>query len=633
MKRLNVFVLGLAATAMGVLGAACSDDDSGNNQNQAPVCGNSLVETGEDCDGANLNGATCETLGMTGAGLACAANCTFNADACTGCGNGSIEMNEECDGADFGTQTCANLGFTGGVLGCSQTCTLNLSGCTGGCGNGVVEAGEDCDPPNGTTCDDTCHTIGTDECDEADSYDTDCSAATTGQWCWDGGDGGPLFCGCDPDWGDYDCQLEGYERCNPTTMRCEVPPDCGNDTNEGNDTPGTATSLAAGVAKTGAVCAYDEDWFTFTPSDTAVVILVTWTDDSETDLDIQVTDCADTTYSWSESSDPAQETATVSGLTAGTPVCIQVVHYSGAAGGSDVNYSITATNAHGCALDSQCDAGEVCPMTGSLAGTCQSTAPTPAGCGDAVAGDNDTSSLAESLTGGVPITEGTCDGHPTGPVDVDWFVFTLAAGERMVLTVNQDGALTDGHVNALLYDSNGVLWAAAASSANPEIITAAGLPAGTWYVMVYYYDSSSSSAGSANYTITLTLSSGTGCEGRDDCANLYRHGECSAGLCVPFEGGGAQSPGQFCDSPDDCDPTTTGSIYLSTPCFSADRNLGTDNVCVTDCTTENDCTTYGLHCLIVDDTGTPPGICIAPCTSDAGCGGATCDTQTGICSF
>ncbi|MDY0003277.1 MAG: hypothetical protein RBU30_18395, partial [Polyangia bacterium] len=99
MKRLNVFVLGLAATAMGVLGAACSDDDSGNNQNQAPVCGNSLVETGEDCDGANLNGATCETLGMTGAGLACAANCTFNADACTGCGNGSIEMNEECDGA------------------------------------------------------------------------------------------------------------------------------------------------------------------------------------------------------------------------------------------------------------------------------------------------------------------------------------------------------------------------------------------------------------------------------------------------------------------------------------------------------------------------------------------------------
>lgn len=27
------------------------------------------------------------------------------------------------------------------------------------CGNGVVEAGEDCDPPNGTTCDASCHTI------------------------------------------------------------------------------------------------------------------------------------------------------------------------------------------------------------------------------------------------------------------------------------------------------------------------------------------------------------------------------------------------------------------------------------------------------------------------------------------
>lgn len=632
MTRRIALTLSCIALPMSLTLAACSDDDAG--QNNTPLCGNALAETGEECDGADLGGASCESLGMTGTGLTCRASCTYDRSACTGCGNGTLEIGEGCDGDDFGTQTCANLGFTAGTLGCTTTCTVDLSGCTGGCGNGVVESGEQCDPPNGTTCDSSCQTIGNDECDEPDTYDTDCSAATTGQYCWDGGDGGSLFCGCDPDYGDEDCQISGYGLCNPTTMRCEATPDCGGDANEANDTETTATSLTSGVAVNGASCAYDDDWFEVTPADTALSILVAWTDDGESDLDVTVTDCAGAEITNSESSDPAQEALSVTGLRASTPVCILVYHYSGAAGGADVSYAITVTDAHGCALDSECEAGEHCPFVGSGAGMCRTGTPAHAGCGDNVTGDNDTSTDAETLLDGSPIVEGTCDGHPTGPVDVDWFVFDVAAGDHMTLSVDQAGVLTEGDVDVVLYDSTGALYAVRATTVNPETIAADGLPAGTYYAVVYYYDNTSSTAGSATYTISLGLTAGAGCADRDGCANLYSRGECTAGVCVPFEGAAGQGPGEFCDSSDDCD-ATTGSIFLSSRCFTGDRNLGSDNVCVIDCTGESDCTPHGMHCLIVDSTNTPPGICLAPCTSDAGCGGggATCNTSTGICSF
>jgi len=47
------------------------------------VCGNGIVEPGEQCDGANLNGQTCVGLGYIGGTLSCNANCTFNTSACT----------------------------------------------------------------------------------------------------------------------------------------------------------------------------------------------------------------------------------------------------------------------------------------------------------------------------------------------------------------------------------------------------------------------------------------------------------------------------------------------------------------------------------------------------------------------
>jgi len=46
------------------------------------------------------------------------------------CGNGVRESGETCDGADLGGSTCVSLGFTGGLLRCSASCGWDTSGCT-----------------------------------------------------------------------------------------------------------------------------------------------------------------------------------------------------------------------------------------------------------------------------------------------------------------------------------------------------------------------------------------------------------------------------------------------------------------------------------------------------------------------
>jgi hypothetical protein len=49
-----------------------------------PTCGNGIVDPGEQCDGANLNGFSCVDLGYSGGMLACdPLTCTFDASGCT----------------------------------------------------------------------------------------------------------------------------------------------------------------------------------------------------------------------------------------------------------------------------------------------------------------------------------------------------------------------------------------------------------------------------------------------------------------------------------------------------------------------------------------------------------------------
>ena len=70
---------------------------------------------GEDCEPTSLGGATCTSPGFQPGALR-APGCTFDTSGCPlnppgSCGNGTIEGGESCDGADLGGASCATVGY------------------------------------------------------------------------------------------------------------------------------------------------------------------------------------------------------------------------------------------------------------------------------------------------------------------------------------------------------------------------------------------------------------------------------------------------------------------------------------------------------------------------------------------
>jgi hypothetical protein len=76
-------------------------------------CGDDVVDTGEQCDGA-------------GSAAACKADCTLPV-----CGDGTVDPGEECDLGTMNSDTLPN--------GCRTTCKEAF------CGDGVVDTSEQCD--------------------------------------------------------------------------------------------------------------------------------------------------------------------------------------------------------------------------------------------------------------------------------------------------------------------------------------------------------------------------------------------------------------------------------------------------------------------------------------------------------
>ena len=100
------------------------------------VCGNGVIEAGEDCDGDNLGGATCESLGNGSGVLFCASNCTYDTSECETPGpptcsdnfkNGD-ETDIDCGGSSC--QPCAN----------GLNCILNADCESGVCCTGICSA-------------------------------------------------------------------------------------------------------------------------------------------------------------------------------------------------------------------------------------------------------------------------------------------------------------------------------------------------------------------------------------------------------------------------------------------------------------------------------------------------------------
>jgi len=140
---------------VGVLG--CNEDCSFDRSDCGGRCGDGVIhlEHAEECDADNLGGETCESLGFSGGILWCGSDCLFDTTDCDSlCGNGVADPSEPCDGFDVRAMNCLGLGFSGGILRCTQTCQFDETECQSICGNGVLESDEACEGANtrGLTC-------------------------------------------------------------------------------------------------------------------------------------------------------------------------------------------------------------------------------------------------------------------------------------------------------------------------------------------------------------------------------------------------------------------------------------------------------------------------------------------------
>lgn len=137
----------------GVLGCHVRCDAFETSQCGPPdSCGNGVKDSVEVCDGDMLDGATCESLGFGPGALTCQVNCAgYDSEQCgalASCGDGEHNGTEVCDGDQLAGATCESLGFGPGVLTCLDNCSdYDSSQCSPQpfCGDGMINGDELCD--------------------------------------------------------------------------------------------------------------------------------------------------------------------------------------------------------------------------------------------------------------------------------------------------------------------------------------------------------------------------------------------------------------------------------------------------------------------------------------------------------
>jgi hypothetical protein len=114
--------------------------------------------TGSGPTGSGPTGSGTTDSGTTDSGTTAPSTTTTTTDGTTtdppaNCGDGVRDADEACDGSDLGGETCDSLGFQGGTLACTGACQHDVSGCSApACGTAATPTATECP----SVCNDGC---------------------------------------------------------------------------------------------------------------------------------------------------------------------------------------------------------------------------------------------------------------------------------------------------------------------------------------------------------------------------------------------------------------------------------------------------------------------------------------------